>query len=112
MHHGTREKFKHSVSMVSWAYNEEELIEEFLYKAEKLLESVVVDYEIILIDDGSADKTYELAAKFQQKNPRLKIFRNGHNLNIGYSSRRGVKEATKEFLFWQTHKEKILNIKF
>jgi glycosyltransferase involved in cell wall biosynthesis len=88
--------------MVSWAYNEEELIEEFLYKAEKLLESVAVDYEIVLIDDGSTDKTYELATKFQQKNSRLKIFRNGRNLNIGCSSRRGVKEATKEFLFWQT----------
>jgi glycosyltransferase involved in cell wall biosynthesis len=88
--------------MVSWAYNEEDLIEEFLYKAEKLLDSVTADYEIILIDDGSTDKTYQLAAEFQKKNPRLKIFRNGRNLNIGYSNRRGVKEATKEFLFWQT----------
>ena len=102
MQHDTREKFRHSVSMVSWAYNEEDLIEEFLYKAEKLLESVVEDYEIVLIDDGSTDMTYELAAEFQKKNPRLKIFRNGCNLNIGYSSRRGVKESTKEFLFWQT----------
>ena len=102
MQHDTREKFRHSVSMVSWAYNEEELIEEFLYKAEKLLDSVAIDYEVVLIDDGSTDKTYELAVEFQKKNPRLKIFRNERNLNIGYSSSRGVKEATKEFLFWQT----------
>jgi len=102
LQHDTRDKFSHSVSMVSWAYNEEDLIEEFLYKAEKLLDSVTADYEIILIDDGSTDKTYQLAAEFQKKNPRLKIFRNGRNLNIGYSNRRGVKEATKEFLFWQT----------
>ncbi len=95
-------KFEHSLSMVSWAFNEEELIEEFLHKAEKLLEEITDDYEIVLIDDGSTDKTYELAKEFQKKNPRLKIFRNGRNLNIGYSSRRGIKESTKEFLFWQT----------
>ena len=66
------------------------------------MDSVTADYEIVLIDDGSTDKTYKLATEFQKKNPRLKIFQNGRNLNIGYSNSRGVKEATKEFLFWQT----------
>jgi len=66
------------------------------------MESSVEDYEIVLIDDGSTDRTYEIAEMFQEKNPRLKIFRNVRNLNVGLSSRRAIQSASKEFLFWQT----------
>ena len=65
-----KNKFDRSVSMLCWAFNEEESIHEFLQKAEQLLESVVVDYEIVLIDDGSNDKTYEIASNYQKKNSR------------------------------------------
>jgi glycosyltransferase involved in cell wall biosynthesis len=66
------------------------------------MDSAVEDYEIILIDDGSIDRTYEIAQSFQKKNPRLKIFQNERNLNVGISSRRAIQRASKEFLFWQT----------
>jgi len=97
-----KEKFNQSISMLCWAYNEEESIQEFLQKAERLLESVVDDYEIILIDDGSTDKTHELALNYQQKNKRLVIFNNKQNQNIGYCCKKAIAEASKEFLFWQT----------
>jgi len=87
--------------LLSWAYNEELLIKEFLERALNLMDEAVYDYEIILIDDGSTDKTYEIAESIRAKNPRLKIFRNHKNLNIGYSSRRAIQAATKDYLFWQ-----------
>lgn len=95
-------KFDRSVSLLCWAYNEEDSIVEFLEKATQLMEASVEDYEIVLIDDCSTDRTYELAEKFRQKNPRLKIFQNERNLNVGISSRRAIQRASKEFLFWQT----------
>lgn len=97
-----KEKFDQSVSLLSWTYNEEDSIEEFLERATQLMDSAVQDYEIILIDDGSTDRTYEIASAFQKKNPRLKIFRNERNLNVGISSRRAIQRASKTFLFWQT----------
>jgi len=66
------------------------------------MDEIVEDYEIILIDDGSIDRTYEIAKIFQAKNPKLKIFQNECNLNVGISSRRAIQRASKEFLFWQT----------
>lgn len=95
-------KFDHSVSMLCWAYNEEASIVEFIERASKLMESTVVDYEIILIDDCSTDRTYELALACQKYNPSLKVFRNEKNLNVGISGPRAIKMASKEFLFWQT----------
>ncbi len=96
-------KFDRSVSLVSWAYNEKDSILEFLEKATQLMEATVEDYEIVLIDDGSTDSTYTIAKAFQdKKNPRLKIFQNECNLNVGISSRRAIQRASKEFLFWQT----------
>jgi len=75
---------------------------EFLGKASCLMDDTVLDYEIILIDDGSTDRTYEIASKFQEKNPKVKIFKNEKNLNVGISSQRAIQKASKEFLFWQT----------
>jgi len=85
-----------------WAYNEENSIEAYLQRAADLLEATVEDYEIVLIDDGSTDRTYEIARAVQKSNPRIKIFQNETNLNVGISSRRAIQEASKEFLFWQT----------
>jgi len=95
-------KFDRSVSLVCWAYNEEDSIAAYLERATRLIEETVDDYEIVLIDDGSTDRTYEIARVFQKKNPRLKIFQNECNLNVGISSRRAIQRASKEFLFWQT----------
>lgn len=95
-------KYNRSVSLLCWAYNEEESIQEFLEKATRLMDASVEDYEIVLIDDGSTDRTYEVAEVFQETNSRLKIFRNERNLNVGISSQRAIQSASKEFLFWQT----------
>jgi len=95
-------RFDRGVSLLSWAYNEEDSIGDFLDRATRLMESACEDYEIVLIDDGSTDRTYEIARAFQEKNPRLRIYQNERNLNVGISSRRAIQKASKEFLFWQT----------
>ncbi|MBI4690950.1 MAG: glycosyltransferase family 2 protein [Nitrospirae bacterium] len=102
MHPLVKMKFDRSVSLLCWAYNEEASIEGYLHRAVELMDSTVEDYEIVLIDDGSTDRTYEIARAFQEKNPSLKIFQNERNLNVGISSRRAIQRASKEYLFWQT----------
>ena len=88
--------------MLCWAYNEEDSIEEYLRRASDLLAATVEDYEIVLIDDASTDRTYTIAKAVQEKNSRIKIFRNETNVNVGISSQRAIQKASKEFLFWQT----------
>ena len=95
-------KFDRSVSLLCWAYNEEASLAEYLRRAQELMEASVNDYEIVLIDDASTDRTYHIAQEFQKRNPRLKVYRNDRNLNVGLSSRKAIEKASKDFLFWQT----------
>ncbi len=88
--------------MVAWGYNEEALVGDFLERALAVLEETVEDYELILVDDGSTDRTNEIARAIAKRNPRLRIITNERNMNIGFSFKRAVASAQKEFLFWQT----------
>jgi hypothetical protein len=56
-----KDKFNRSVSLLSWAYNEEDSIWEFLEKATQLMDFAVEDYAFVLIDDAS---TAGLAVSF------------------------------------------------
>ncbi len=96
------EKFKRSVSMLTWGYNEEGLVAEFLDRALALLAATVHDYELVFVDDGSTDRTPDIVAAYAQQEPRLRLLINEKNVNVGLSCRRAVAAAQKEFLFWQT----------
>jgi glycosyltransferase involved in cell wall biosynthesis len=96
------DKLPCSLSLVCYGYNEEDLIAEFFERAVRLLDSVVTEYEIVFIDDSSADATWDIAQRFARDNPRIRIFRNDRNRNIGYSFKRGVSLAQKEYICWQT----------
>lgn len=98
----TPNRLAHSVSLVCYGYNEEESIADFFKKAVATLEAVVSDYEIVFIDDCSTDRTRDIAQHFASENPRIRVWRNDRNRNIGYSFKRGVSLAEKEYLFWQT----------
>lgn len=95
-------KFNHSVSCICWAYNEELLIRDFLLRLSKLLSDCVEDYEIVIVDDGSVDRTKEIILEVQKTIPCIVLVENAVNRNVGYCLRRSILCASKEFLFWQT----------
>jgi len=57
-----------------------------------------VDYEIIVVDDGSPDSTGERAALKAKTDPCIRVVANAANEGFGYSFARGVKMAGKEFV--------------
>ena len=95
-------KFNHSVSLLAWGLNEEELVEEFLDRAFALLEQTVNDYEIVFVNDGSTDNTGAILQDYSRRNPHLKVITNPKNVNVGISCRNAVEHASKDYLFWQT----------
>ncbi|MBA7696202.1 hypothetical protein ES703_104845 [subsurface metagenome] len=95
-------KFNRSVSLVCWAYNEEELIGDYLVRANELMQKGVEDYEIVVVDDASTDRTKEIINDLMKDYPQIKLIQNPVNLNVGLSSQKAIMNATKEYLFWQT----------
>lgn len=90
-------KMKKSISIVIPAYNEEKEIESTLRKVNSLVTKLFDDYELLIFDDGSKDKTGEIADKLSKLNPKIRVFHNRKNMNTGYNFRTGIKYATKEY---------------
>jgi len=82
-----------SVSVVIPAYNEEKTIDALLFRTEKALEALNLPYELIVIDDGSIDKTRHLA-----KRHKVTVISNGNNQGKGYAIRRGLQGAGGELV--------------
>jgi glycosyltransferase involved in cell wall biosynthesis len=95
-------KFDRPVSMLVWGYNEEELIEDFFARAFALLEASCEDYELLFVDDCSTDGTGSIADRIATANPRLRVIHNPRNLGSGGAARIAIREAHKEYIFWQT----------
>ncbi|NPA32170.1 MAG: glycosyltransferase family 2 protein [Aquificae bacterium] len=63
------------ISVVIPAYNEEKNIPILYEKLKRVLDALGEDYEIIVVDDGSTDKTPEVLKELAKKDPRLKVIR-------------------------------------
>ena len=98
---GTR-RVPFSLSMLGWALNEEASIAAYIDRAGAFLAALTEDFELILIDDGSTDRTWEIAAECQRTRPWLKLYRNDRNRGSGYNTKRAISLATKDYVFWQT----------
>jgi len=66
-------------SLVVPVYNEGETLPELLRRLALLLEQMDGESEVILVDDGSSDRSYELMLAARDTEPRLKILRLSRN---------------------------------
>jgi len=82
-----------SLSIIIPAYNEEKRIPNTI--KEILLYMKGKNFEIIVVDDGSTDNTIEIVKKL--KDPKIKILRNIKNRGKGFSVKRGMLNAKKEW---------------
>lgn len=79
---------KPSVSVVIPAFNEEKNIDDVLVRTYKAMESFSLPYEIILVDDGSSDRTSELACRH-----KVIVIRSPKNEGKGFAFKRGFVHA-------------------
>jgi len=85
------------LSVIIPAYNEEKTIGKTLLSVDQYLTKQDYDYEIIVISDGSKDKTSEVVANFQKMVRNLKLIDNKENHGKGYVVRQAMLEAVGDF---------------
>jgi glycosyltransferase involved in cell wall biosynthesis len=91
-----------SLSMLGWALNEEQNIAAYIDRAGAFLDALAVRYELVLLDDGSTDRTWEIIMEAQRTRPWLKAYRNDRNRGSGYNTKRALSLATEDYVLWQT----------
>ena len=82
-----------ALSLVIPAYNEEVRLAESLDAVATFAASHDGGVEILIVDDGSADRTAAIACEFAGRRPNARVLVNERNRGKGYSIRRGVLEA-------------------
>lgn len=82
------------VSVIITTYNSEKFIEETL---NSVLSQTYKNTEIIIVDDGSTDKTEEIAGKFLAKDSRIRFLSINHSGNPAAVRNIGIAEAKGEY---------------
>lgn len=83
------------VSVLMPAYNAEKYLAEAI---ESILNQTFKDFELIIINDGSTDKTEEIIDKYAKKDERIIYLKNDKNRKISRTLNRGMDEAKGKYL--------------
>ena len=86
------------ISVVAPFFNEVDNVDPFFEELFPVLESVADDYEVIAIDDGSEDGTYEKLVAAHKKNSRLRVVRFRANFGQTAAFAAGFDLATGEII--------------
>lgn len=88
------------LSIIIPAYNEEPRLPETLQRIAEYLPTLAVRTEVLVVDDGSTDRTAAVAESFRGKLTGLRVLSNGRNRGKGYSVRHGMLEARGEMVLF------------
>ncbi len=89
-----------TISVIVPALNEERNLEPTVQQVLAAVDGSVDDFEIVIIDDGSADGTGAVAENLARANARVRVVHNPRNMGLGYSYACGYRAATMERLVY------------
>lgn len=86
------------VSVITPAYNAEKYISE---SVDSILNQTFNDFEIIVIDDCSTDKTWDIIQEYAVRDNRIVAVKNDENLGIAGNRNKGLGLARGKYIAWQ-----------
>ncbi|MHC4475658.1 MAG: glycosyltransferase family 2 protein [Planctomycetota bacterium] len=89
-----------SISVFFPCYNEQDNVAKTTEKALAVLQELNADFEVIIVNDGSADATAQIADDLAAKNPKVKVVHHRQNMGYGVALRSGFGAATKTLVFY------------
>jgi len=96
----TSETSAFQLSIIVPSFNEEVRLPASLDLIAAYVSSQNRSTEVLVVDDGSNDRTAEVAASFASRIPNLRVLTNGENRGKGYSVRHGMQEARGEYVLF------------
>jgi glycosyltransferase involved in cell wall biosynthesis len=82
------------------AYNDSGTIASMVIRAVKAASELTPDYEVIVVNDGSADATPEIVDELARTYPRVRVVHHADNRGYGGALQTGFRSASKELIFY------------
>ena len=89
-----------SLSVFFPAYNDSGTIASMVIRTVKAAAELTSDFEIIVVDDGSADGTAQIADELARTYPQVRAVHHPINRDYGAALQTGFRSATKELIFY------------
>jgi glycosyltransferase involved in cell wall biosynthesis len=89
-----------SLSAFFPAYNDQHTIEGIVRTAAEEMRKVTPDFEVLVVDDGSKDKTGAILDRLAAELPYLRVIHHERNLGYGAALISGFKNAKKDLIFY------------
>ena len=89
-----------SLSVFFPAYNDSGTIASMVIRAVQAASELTPDYEVIVVNDGSADATAEIADELAKTYPNVRVVHHPKNRGYGGALQTGFRSATKDFVFY------------
>jgi glycosyltransferase involved in cell wall biosynthesis len=91
---------KPGLSVFFPAYNDSGTIASLVIAARQAAQRLTSDFEIIIVNDGSADSTAQIADELARTYPEVKVIHHPRNRGYGGALRSGFEAATRELIFY------------
>jgi glycosyltransferase involved in cell wall biosynthesis len=91
---------RHSLSVVLPAYNEEKVIADTLLQVLNVLNWWHIDFEVLVVNDGSVDRTDAIVMQLAERHPQIRLINHSTNQGYGAALVSGFEAATKELTFF------------
>lgn len=89
------------ISLFLPTYNEEENVEFMVDRARRVLEEIAgSSWEVMVVNDGSTDRTREIATDLQKKDPRVRLIDHERNMGFGRAVRTGIENSRYPWVFY------------
>jgi glycosyltransferase involved in cell wall biosynthesis len=87
-----------SLSMFFPAYNDGGTIASLVIQAVQVASRLTPDFEVLVVNDGSADATAEICEELAKTYPQVRVIHHAHNRGYGGALRTGFAAATKDLI--------------
>jgi glycosyltransferase involved in cell wall biosynthesis len=88
------------LSIILPAFNEEQNIVSAVERADAVGKRLCAEHEVIVVDDGSSDRTAQLVAELAARNDRVRLLRHPANRGYGEALRSGFQAARLDLVFF------------
>ena len=83
------------ISIITPCFNCEKFISETI---ESVLKQTYTNFEMIIVDDASTDKSFDIIKEYALKDSRIIYFQNQQNSGANYSRNFAIKNATGDYI--------------